>query len=93
MLLILAGLVIGVIVFLAPLFMDSAADYRNSDRIVTFNDWGISIAAGVIGVGVLLFEMQGPWANPYYLKYRFAVSGFFFAIAGHRVFRRTRSWY
>lgn len=87
--LILLGLVVGALVFVVPLFLPDPDDLRSSERLLVATDWGLSLAAALIGIGVLLIEVNSSSLGYLSIRNRFLISGFFFAIAGHRVYRRA----
>jgi hypothetical protein len=87
-LLIMLGLLVGVSVFILPILLPSPDDWKSSERLIIFTDWGLSAAAVVMGIGVLLIELNG-----YYIGYgtwrnRFLLSGLLFAFAGNRIYKK-----
>ena len=88
-LLILLGLLLAVSVFVIPMFFASPDDWRSSERLVLFTDWGLSIAAAVVGIGVFLVEMGGPSFGFGHYRYRVTISGLLFAFAGTRIYKRV----
>jgi hypothetical protein len=87
--LILAGVAVGVLVFLVPLFFAEPEDPRVTARRGAFVDWGVSIACVLIGAGAFLVETSDfglGHSYSYDPQYRYGISLFFFAIAGRSVY-------
>ncbi|WP_285575208.1 hypothetical protein [Geothrix limicola] len=87
-LLILLGMLIGISVFLIPIFLPSPDGWKSSERLTIFTDWGLSVAAVVAGIGVLLIELQGSYIGFGTWRNRFILSGLLFAFAGNRLYQK-----
>jgi len=90
--LVLLGLAIGGLVILLPLLLPEIRGWREVEQRVVYLDWGISVAAVLLGLGFFLVEIRSlglGWG--YGMRLRFALSGFFFAIAGRRVYSSVMS--
>ncbi len=88
-LLIALGLGVGLLVFVIPIFIPSPDGWRSAERLILFTDWGLSIAAVVAGIGVLMLELQGNYVGSFSLRQRFLCSGLLFAFAGHRIYQKS----
>ena len=86
-LLILVGLLLAMSVFIIPMFLPSPDDWRSSERLVVFTDWGLSIAAVVMGIGIFIIEIGGPYFGYGNYRYRCTISGLLFAFAGTRIYK------
>lgn len=89
--LIATGLLWGVLVLVIPLTWSEADGWRASEKVIVWTDWGISIAAFLIGLGLLTMKLElatsyGPVGNS-----RFGLTGLFFYIAFRRAYSRIKA--
>jgi uncharacterized membrane protein len=90
--LVLIGILIGFGVLFIPFMLPETHGWREVETRVVQLDWGISAAALLIGIGVLLVELRGYGVGFYYgNRYRYGLSGLFFYIALRRVYSRISS--
>ncbi|MBI4911727.1 MAG: hypothetical protein HY823_03230 [Acidobacteria bacterium] len=86
------GVALGLLVFLAPLFMESPTNTKATDRILLITDWGSTIAATLIGIGLLWIQLEYPTIGGGFGRSRFVIPGFFFAFAGFKTFGGASNW-
>jgi len=89
--LIASGLLCGVLVFVLPLTWSESSDWRTTEKLVAWTDWGISIAAFLIAIGLLTMKVEMLMTYGYGGGYRSGLTGIFFYIAFRRVSSRIRA--
>lgn len=86
------GVLLGVMVFLVPILLETPKNTQATDRRIRITDWSFSIAATLIGLGLLWVQLENPALGGRYGHYRFVIPGFFFAFAGFKRFGGARHW-
>lgn len=90
--LVTAGVLIALLVFTAPIFMEAPTSTQAADKLIFITNHGLSLASTLIGLGLLCLQLEYPQLFAGTGRYRLVIPGFFFAFAGFKYFGGARHW-